>query len=195
VGASNPSRRGRPRGVRAEILIAATISAGVLGTTMLVATQLQDPYDIRVETAAARREAEAAVATVAQQLRDGAIRRNPDGDDLPDDIRVRRAGPRGAVHHGGHDGGAEDVTIAHDAATRTITRRDNRTGVEAPIVTLPMITNLTFQYLDERHAATTADAAVRLVRVSVTATTRGADPRTANPVSFTVSDEVPVSRR
>jgi hypothetical protein len=192
VGASNPSRRGRPRGVRAEILIAATISAGVLGTTMLVATQFQDPYDIRVETAAARREAEAAVATVAQQLRDGAIRRNPDGDDLPDDIRVRRVAPPGAIHHGG---GAEDVTIAHDAVTRTITRRDNRTGAEAPIVTLPMITNLTFQYLDERHAATTADAAVRLVRVSVTATTRGADPRTANPVSFTVSDEVPVSRR
>jgi hypothetical protein len=179
--------------MRAEFLLAAAISAGGLGTTMLVARQMQDPYDIRVETAAARREAEAAVAAVARQLREAAVRRNPDGDDLPDDIRVRRAAAGDGVDSRG--GPLEDVTIAHDAVTRTITRRDNRTGAEASIVTLPMITNLTFQYFDGRHAATTADAAVRVVRVSVTATTRGADPRTAHPVSFTASDDVQVRGR
>ena len=87
------------------------------------------------------------------------------------------------------------VTISHDPANRTITRRDNNTEAVATAFTDGVITNLTFQYLDVNRAVTAVDNQVCYVRISVTATTRRRDPRTNQPVSFTVTDEVRVRVR
>ena len=203
-----------------ELLIAMTISVCVLTATMVIAAQVQKGYDIELEAAAARNEAEFAVAAIARELRAAGanpynmttspcpvagtafrpILRNPDGDALPDDIRFHSDvnPPNKAL--GGPAAGActeanEDVTISHDPANRTITRRDNNTEAVATAFTDGVITNLTFQYLNVNRAVTAVDAQVCYVRVNVTATTRRNDPRTNQPVSFTVTDEVRVRVR
>lgn len=203
-----------------ELLIAMTISVCVLTATMVVASQVQKGYDIELEAAAARNEAEFAVAAIARELRaSGAnpynlttspcpvagtafrpIMRNPDGDGLPDDIRIHSdVNPPnkalGGVAAGACNEPNEDVTISHHAGNRTVTRRDNNTEIAATPFTDGVITNLTFGYLDVNRVATAVDAQVCYVRISVTATTRRPDPRTNQPVSFTVTDEVRVRVR
>ena len=203
-----------------ELLIAMTISVCVLTATMVIASQVQKGYDIELEATAARNEAEFAVASVARELRAAGanpynlttspcpvagtafrpILRNPDGDGLADDIRFHSdVNPPnkalGGVATGACDEANEDVTISHDPANRTITRRDNNTEAVATAFTDGVITNLTFQYLDVNRAVTAVDNQVCYVRISVTATTRRRDPRTNQPVSFTVTDEVRVRVR
>jgi prepilin-type N-terminal cleavage/methylation domain-containing protein len=203
-----------------ELLIAMTISVCVMTATVVVASQVQKSYDIELEAAAARNEAEFAVASISRELRAAGanpyllttspcpvagttfrpILRNPDGDGLPDDIRVHSdINPPnkalGGVATGSCTEANEDVTIAHDPATRTITRRDNNTELVASPFTDGVITNLAFDYLDVNRAVTATDSTVCYVRVSVTATTRRVDPRTSQPISFTVADEVRVRVR
>lgn len=203
-----------------ELLIAMTISVCVMTATVVVASQVQKSYDIELESAAARNEAEFAVAAIARELRAAGanpyllttspcpvagttfrpILRNPDGDGLADDIRIHSDinPPNKAL--GGTVAGScteanEDVTIAHDPAARTITRRDNNTEATASPFTDGVISNLAFEYLDVNRAATAVDNNVCFVRVSVTATTRRADPRTGQPISYTVTDEIRVRVR
>jgi prepilin-type N-terminal cleavage/methylation domain-containing protein len=203
-----------------ELLIAMAISVCVLTMTMVVAAQVQKGYDIELEAAAARNEAEFAVTAIARELRAAGanpyllttspcpvagttfrpILRNPDGDGLPDDIRLHSdINPPnkalGGVVAGTCTESNEDVTITHDPATRTINRRDNNTEATATPFTDGVITNLTFEYLDVNRAATAVDNNVCFVRVSVTATTRRVDPRTSQPISYTVTDEVRVRVR
>ena len=203
-----------------ELLIAMTISVCVLTATMVIAAQVQKGYDIELEAAAARNEAEFAVAAIARELRAAGanpynlttspcpvagtafrpIFRNPDGDALPDDIRFHSdVNPPNKALGGAATGACteanEDVTISHDPANRTITRRDNNTEAVATAFTDGVISNLAFQYLNVNRGVTAVDAQVCYVRISVTATTRRPDPRTNQPVSFTVTDEVRVRVR
>lgn len=203
-----------------ELLIAMTISVCVLTATIVVASQVQKGYDIELEAAASRNEAEFAVAAIARELRAAGanpynittspcpvagtafrpILRNPDGDGLADDIRLHSdVNPPnkslGGVVAGTCTEANEDVTISHDAANRTITRRDNNTEAAATAFTDGVITNLTFTYLDVNRAVTAVDNQVCYVRIRVTSTTRRPDPRTNQPISFTVTDEVRVRVR
>ena len=202
-----------------EMLIAMTISVVVLTATMTIASQVQKSYDIELEAAAVRNEAQFAVAAIARELRAAGanpyllttspcpvagttfrpILRNPDGDALPDDIRFHSdvnppnkalGGILGACNEAN-----EDVTISHDSANRTITRRDNNTEATATPFTDGVITNLAFSYLDVNRAVTAVDASVCYVGITVTAQTRRRDPRTNQLISFTVTDEVRVRVR
>jgi prepilin-type N-terminal cleavage/methylation domain-containing protein len=218
---TNPLRRLDHAGFSMiELLIAMTISVCVLTATMVVASQVQKSYDIELEAAAARNEAEYAVAAIARELRAAGanpyllttspcpvagttfrpILRNPDGDGLADDIRFHSdVNPPnkalGGVVAGTCTEANEDVTISHDPANRTITRRDNNTEATATPFTDGVITDLSFEYLDVNRAATAVDNNVCFVRLSVTATTRRVDPRTSQPISYTVTDEVRVRVR
>lgn len=218
---TTPSPRGRRNQAGftlVELLVATTLSLSVLGAAIMITSQVQKGYDIERESAAARNEAQFAVAAIARELRPAGanpyfittsacpvsgtafrpIRRDPDGDGLPDDIRVHSDvnPPNKAL--GGVAGACteadEDITIAHEPTTRTVTRRDNNLNVTEPL-TDGVITNLTFTYLDVNRAVTTNDNSVCFVRVSVTATTRRPDPRTGQFVSFTVTDDVRIRVR
>lgn len=203
-----------------ELLIAMTISVMVLTATMVIASQVQKGYDIELEAAAVRNEAQFAVAAIARELRSAGanpyllttspcpvagttfrpILRNPDGDALPDDLRFHSdVNPPNKALGGAAAGTCteanEDVTISHDAANRTITRRDNNTEASATAFTDGVITNLAFAYLDVNRAVTAVDASVCYVRITVTAQTRRRDPRTNQLISFTVTDEVRVRVR
>jgi prepilin-type N-terminal cleavage/methylation domain-containing protein len=203
-----------------ELLVAMTISVFVLTATMLVASQVQSSYDIELEAAAARNEAQFAMAAIARELRAAganpygittapcpaagtafsAITRNPDGDALPDDIRFHadinppnRA--LGGAAAGSCTEAGEDVTISHDPVSRTITRRDNNTEAAAVPFTDGVITNLAFEYLDTNRAVTANDAVVCFVRGTVTAATRRPHPGSGQPVTFTVTEEIRVRVR
>ena len=102
-----------------------------------------------------------------------AIRIDPDGDGMDDDIRIQAdvSPPNGVL--GGSVAGActeagEDLTIAHDSDALTITLEDNNTDAAAQAMTEPVIAELEFTYLDSSRNPTTNADAVTYVQVQVT---------------------------
>jgi Tfp pilus assembly protein PilW len=84
----------------------------------------------------------------------------------------------------------EDVTIAYDSATNTITRYDR--GMDAgPVAwTDAVFTGLQFQYFDESMTVTTDPESVRIIRVTITGRSRSARPGVAEGTTFTLESDV-----
>jgi Tfp pilus assembly protein PilW len=211
---------GADRGATAiEMLIAAGISLAVLGSAGAMAGQLQNRYQYETELAQARQEARYALGWITRRLRMAgnnplsvlvtpcpvagtpftAVRIDPDGNGIDDDIRVQSDvapinGRIGGIA-GACDEAGEDVTIALDAATSTITAYDANTDPEPIERSDGIISGLLFAYRDLNHNPTTIAADVAFVEVAITATTRIRDSQRGAPGTFTARAEIRLRSR
>ena len=122
------------------------------------------------------------------------VRPDPNQNGLHDDIRINAdAGlPNGLL--GGKEGTCneayEDITIAFDPDTRTITRRDNNIDPQPMPMTDSVITDLEFAYLDAHGAATNDAAAIAVVQVNVSAQGRVRNAQTGTLPTFSGQTDV-----
>jgi len=176
-----------------EFMIAALITTAVLGGTVVLATQLQQGYSTQLDDVLVEQEARFALDWITRILRSAgsnpysvstspcptvgtpfqAIRIDPDGDGMDDDIRIQAdiSPPNGIL--GGDVAGTcteegEDVTIAHDADALTITLEDNNTDDAPQAMTEPIIPELEFTYLNSARNVTTDPDLIAYVQVQVT---------------------------
>ena len=163
-----------------EVMISALVMTLVLGSAVGLSMQIQQAYSTQLEDEAVEQEAWYALDWIARDLRSAAsdpynvipvhqrIWIDPNGGDDPhDSIRIQAdVNPAdGDITDPG-----EDVTIALDAASRVITRRDaNGTSPAALAMTDAVITGLQFSWLDADRKATAASELVSYIRVEVTA--------------------------
>ena len=178
-----------------EFMIAAALTSVVLGSTMMLATQIQQAYDTQLDDVSAEQEARYALEWIARDLRSA-------GSDpyliIPDEQEVWLDPNGGAdtddsIRFGGDinppdgvlDDDGEDITIAFDAANSVITRQDhNAADPTAIAMTEPIITDLSFTFLDASRTATAISSLVAYVQVQVTAQSRA---RNVNTGAFTTS--------
>jgi prepilin-type N-terminal cleavage/methylation domain-containing protein len=180
-----------------ELLIAAAISALVLGATAALAARMQQSYGTDLDDVAVEEEVRFALDWIARLLRAAgsnpyaitvspcpaagtafqALRLDPDGDGIQDDVRIQAdINPPNGILVG--SAGActtepgEDVTIAHDAGAFVITRQDNGVDGTPRAMTDPIVTQLRFTYLDTARAATTDPAVIAYAQVSITGRAR-----------------------
>lgn len=203
----------------AELLVSMAVGSLVIGSAMLLTGQMQKSYGSQIDGAAVQQEARYAMDWIARALLSAgsnptritvsdcpvagtpfrAIRRDPNADGVNDDVRIHAdlnppngllGGPAGACTETG-----EIITIAHDAATRTITRQDHSVDTAAVSMSDTVITQLLFQYFSANGAAAATDDAVATVRVTITAQTPAVDAYTNQPVTFTTSTDVRLRAR
>jgi prepilin-type N-terminal cleavage/methylation domain-containing protein len=180
-----------------ELLIAAAISALVLGASAALAARMQQSYGTDLDDVAVEEEARFALDWIARLLRAAgsnpynitvspcpvagtafqAIRLDPNANGVQDDVRIQADinPPNGLLL--GTTGACttepgEDVTISHDSVNRVITRQDHGVDATARAMTDPVITQLRFTYLDATRAATVNPATIAYAQVSITGTSR-----------------------
>ena len=181
-----------------EFMIAALITTAVLGSTVMLATQIQESYGTQLADAEVEQEARYALDWIARDLRSagsdsygvvpdsGKIEIDPNGGvDTDDSVRIRADinPPDGA----GDDAG-EDITIALDSANNVITRLDfyNPDDATAVPMTEAIFTDLSFTFLDAARVETDVPELVAFVRVEVTAQARGSLRNTPSTLSTEV---------
>lgn len=219
----SPRLRGPSRGeggfTLVEFIIAAAITTAVLGSAVLLASQLQQAYSTDLEDATVEEEVRFTLDWIARELRNAgsnpytivssncpaagtpfqAIRIDPDGDGLNDDIRIQADvnPPNGLL--GGSAAPCteanEDITIAHDAGTRTITRWDRNVDASAVTMTEPVISQLLFTYLDASRNATAVPAAVTYVQVQITGRSQVINTTLGQNRTSTLQTEVRIRTR
>lgn len=187
-----------------EFMIAALIMSLVLGSTVMLATQLQQAYTTQLDDAALEQEARYALDWIARDLRqagsdpyyvlaaDDEIGIDPNGGGDPDDsIRIQQdINPTDGVI----DDDGEDITIALDTVNDVITREDTIAGVTEDM-TDPVFTDLQFTFLDSSHTVTADPDDVSYVRVQVTAQSRAWSVNLGDRPSATLSTEIRVRTR
>lgn len=202
-----------------DMLVGTAIAVVVLTMAIMMARDLERAYAAQMDDSGAREEGQYAAEWIEQMLRSAGnnpyditattcpgagtfqpVRIDPNGNGVNDDIRInadinppnrRLGGIAGACTESN-----EDVTIAHDAAARTITLRDNNTGGGQSVpMTDTLITNLLFTYLDSNRVATAVAANVAFIQIAVTAQSRTRDPRTRQFPTYTVNGEARVRAR
>jgi hypothetical protein len=176
-----------------EFMIACLITTAVLGGTVMLASQLQQGYSTQLDEVVVEQEVRFALDWITRLLRSAgsnpysintspcpavgtpfqALRLDPDGDGMDDDIRIQAdiSPPNGIL--GGDVAGTcteegEDVTIAHDADASTITRQDNNIDDDPQAMTEPIITELEFTYLDSARNVTANVDLIAYVQVQIT---------------------------
>ena len=202
-----------------ELLMAMTISTAIMGSMVVVAGQMQRSYYSQIEGASVQQEARFALDWIVRELNTAgnnpmsigtgacpssgtvfrAIRRDPNGDSVQNDIRVHSDlntnGLLGGFSSSACVEAGEDVTIQFNTSTNTIQRRDNNTEMSAVDMSDSVITGLTFAYLDSNRATTASDAAVSFVQVTITSQTPTINANTGQRQTFTESAEVRVRSR
>jgi prepilin-type N-terminal cleavage/methylation domain-containing protein len=119
---------------------------------------------------------------------------NPDGLNGNDDIRLQTDSnpPDGIL--GGTAGDCnqanEDVTVAYDAATSSITFLDNNIGGAGTVRTDAVINGLNFVFKDVNHVPTANAANVVYVETQITVRTRTISPITLLPETRLLTQEV-----
>lgn len=204
-----------------EVLLATTITATIMGGIVLVTSQLSRSYYSQLDGAAVQQEGRFALQWIVNALTAAgnnpmlmttsvcpapsgttfrAIQRNPDADAFQNDIRIHSDlngnGLLGGLTTATCTEANEDVTISLPTGTTTITKRDNNIDTTAALdMSDVVITGLLFTYLDCNRAATTVDASVCFVQVTVTSRTPTVNNNTGVRTSFTNSAEVRVRTR
>jgi hypothetical protein len=205
-----------------ELLIAAFITTTVVGSAAMLASRVQGAYSSELDDAAVQQEARFALDWIARTLAPagsnpynvstsacpsagtafGAIRFDPDGDGIDDDVRVQAdvnppngllVGPGGAG--GCDDESGEDITIGHDPVNLVVTRRDLATDPAPVAVTDRVFTQLRFTYLTVNRVVTTTAANVAYVQVALTGRSRGRNVDTGQAATFTYRTEVRIRAR
>lgn len=217
-------RTGDQRGFSlVELLIVAAITSAVIGAAVTLATGVQTVYSYQLNDASVQQEARFALDWIARMLTPAgsnpynittsacpaagtafaALRLDPDGDTIHDDVRVQAdvnppngvlLGLAGSCSGTGAESG-EDVTIAHDPATNTITRRDMATDTAPVAVTDGIFTQLLFTYLTTSRVVTTTPANIAYVQVNLTGRSRSRSPNTGQYTTFTYRSEVRIRAR
>ena len=139
------------------------------------------------------------MASPCRTVRWPARRSDPNANGLDDDVRINAdvGLPNGLL---GGDAGAcveadEDITIAFDAATQTITQQDNNIDATPIPMTDGVITGLQFTYLDSNRVVTADPAVIAFVGVAVTAQATAMNANTGGLDTITLNSEVRVLSR
>ena len=205
-----------------ELLIAALITTTVVGSAAILASRVQVAYSSELGDAAVQQEARFALDWIARTLAAAgsnpynvatsacpaagtvfaAIRLDPDGDGIHDDVRVQADvnPPNGLLVGVGGAGGCddesgEDITIAHDPVNLVLTRRDRATDAAPVAVTDRVFTQLQFTYLTVNRVATTTPADIAYVQVALTGRSRSRNLNTRQFSTFTYQSEVRIRAR
>lgn len=202
-----------------ELLVGTLVTMIVLGGAVALTSQIQTGYRRQVEATAAEQEGRYALEWVGKLIRGAgnnpfnrvvsdcpaaatafaALRFDPDGDTIDNDIRLQSDSnpPDGQI--GGATGACtqpnEDVTVGLDTANNAIVFLDNNLGGGASIRTDAVIQDLRFVYRDSTHTVTAVAADVVYVETQITVRNRTVDASTGAPVTRTVSSEVRVRSR
>lgn len=203
-----------------ELIVVAGISTIVLGSALTITALVQRSHSTQMQDTAVEQEARYALDWITGLLRAAgtnpysitlsdcpaagtpfqALRMDPDGDGLDDDIRIQAdinplngalGGLLGACTEAG-----EDVVIAHDPAALVITRRD-MLSLNAGTVAMTdgIFTQLVFTYRDVNRAITAVPDNVVYVGVSVTGRSRAMNPYTSQFTTFTLQSDVRLRAR
>ena len=199
-----------------ELMIAMLVSMLVLGSAASVISAVQSTYAHQMDDATVEQEARFAMDWIRRTIEQAgsnpysvsvtdcpsagtavqSIRMDPDGDGLPDDIRVQAdagipdgliVGSAGNCNPNGQ--ADEDVTIAHNPAANTITRFDRGTDAGPIAWTDGVFTGLSSSIWIPR-CATAFAGAVRIVRVTITGRSRSARPGMNEGTTFTLESDV-----
>ena len=203
-----------------EVLTASAIALFIVGAAMTMVSTVERAYSYEMNDAAAQQELRLALEWIRRTLFPAgsnpysittstcpvtgtafaAVRLDPDGDGVDDDIRVQADinPPNGVLlgpMFGECDEEGEDVTIAYDAATRALTRRDAALDRTPLPVTDGIFTSLRFRYLSASRVETRTPAAIRSVEVMLAAESRSPNPYTGRPRAFSATSEVRLRTR
>lgn len=201
-----------------ELLIASLVTVIVLSGAVALTSQVQNAYRRQMEEAAAVQEGRNALDWIGKYVRGAgnnpylrtttdcpasgtvvsAIRIDPDGDGVDDDIRLMTDSSPADGVIGGTAGACtqanEDVTIRLDPDQNIITVTDNNLGTLISR-TDSVVSSLSFAYYDASHVVTGDELQAVYVRIQLTVRTRTLDPATGAPVSRTLESEVRVRSR
>jgi prepilin-type N-terminal cleavage/methylation domain-containing protein len=190
-----------------ELMIAMFVSLVVLGSAASIIAAVQGTYRHQLDDVSVEQEGRFAMDFIRRTIEQAgsnpydvsisacpsadtpvqAITMNPDGDGLPDDIRVQAdvGIPDGLIvgDAGNCTQADEDVTIAlnptaPDASRpllKNITRYDRGTDAAPVAWTDGVFTGLQFRYFTSDMVETAVPGAVRVVRVTITGQSRGSN--------------------
>ena len=203
----------------AELMIASLLSLMTLGVAVQVSSGVQRGYTRQLDSSAYQEEARFAIDWIERTLRSSGsnpygitvsncpaagtvfvpLRLDPNANGLDDDIRINAdvGVPNGLL---GGDAGAcveanEDITIALDPATQTITQQDNNIDAAPIQMTDGVITGLQFTYMDSNRVVTAVPAAIAFVGVVVTAQATEMNAQTGGLDTITLNSEVRLRSR
>ena len=214
------ARHERQRGFSLiELLIATLVGSATLGAAVLITDQVSRGYTSQLDGAMVQEEARFALDWIEEALRSAgsnpygiaasncpaagtaflAIRRDPNGNAVMDDIRIQAdVNPPNALLGGLAAPCAEpgeDITIAHDPAAQTITVLDNNLGGAPTPMTDGLITQLQFTHLDASRVVTANENAIAFVQVAVTAQGPNRDRQLGQPATVTLTSGVRIRTR
>ena len=200
-----------------EFMVAGLITIAVVGSAVLLATQMQSVYTTQLDDATVDEEARFALDWIAQALRNADT--NPydisslatscaaagtftgididEGDSGTVRIRADINPPNGLIGGaaGPCDEDGEDITIAHDPENMVITREDN-SGDEGPVtMTEPVIKELEFTFLDSSRNVTTNEGLITFVRVRIVGKPLSQSMYLGDKATTTLETEVRVRTR
>ena len=202
-----------------ELMVATLVGFITLGAAVQVATGVQRGYTRQMDSSAYIEEANFALDWIERTLRSAGsnpyaitasncpaagtaflpLRLDPNANGLDDDIRINADVGLPNALLGGDTGACteadEDITIAFDAATRTITKQDNNIDAAPLPMSDAVITGLQFSYLDSNRLATAVPAAIAFVGVAVTAQAAEMNANTGRFDTVTLSSEVRLRSR
>jgi len=195
------------------------ITVTVLGAAVMLTTNVQRAYAHELDDATVQQEVRFAMEWITRTLETAgsnpynvnvsacptsgttfaALRLDPDGDGIQDDVRVQAdvGPPNGVVLGltGACTEPGEDVTIAHDPVNSVLTRWDRGTDTSAVAVTDRVFTQLLFTYLTTTRTVTTTPAAVAYIQVSLSGQSRARNPYSGQFTTFAYQSEVRLRAR
>ena len=202
----------------AELMVATLITTAVLGGAVMLTSQVQNGFRRQIEDSAGEQEGRYALDWVSRLIRAAGnnphglpvnpgdtancpapgqtydwLVINPLGNATNDNIRVQMDSnpPDGILGGPACDQSNEDITVAYDPATSSITFEDNNTGGGGAVVrTDAVIDGLLFVFKDVNHAPTANAANVVYVETQVTIRTRTLNPITMLPETRLLTQEV-----
>ncbi len=185
-----------------ELLVSTAVTLVVVGAAGLLATTTERVASVverehgalldaqftldwmvrTLEQAGSRAYGQPALACAGADVVFGALRIDPDGNGVDDDVRVRMDvnPPNGWL--GGRPGvcdeSGEDVAIGFDREAHVVTRQDVASDTSPVAVSGAIVRDLRFTYRDGERRVTRRAADVESVEVELTAATGvGPDPR------------------
>ena len=202
-----------------ELLIVIGMTGAIMGAAATIATSVQRAYQHQLHDVAVEQEARYALDWMSRTIVSAGsnpysvnitncpvlgiavlpVRLDPDGNGIDDDIRIQSdAGrPNGLVlgAAGACNEPNEDVTIAHDAANRVITRFDAAVDVAPVAMTDGIFTLVRFTYRDANFVTTATPGSIRFVRIAIQGQSRGRNPHTGQLTTFSLQQDVRLRAR
>lgn len=201
----------------AELMVATLITTAVLGGAVMLTSQVQNGFRRQIEDSAGEQEGRYALDWVSRLIRAAGnnpfglpvnvgdtaacpapgtpyswVVINPLGNPTNDNIRLQMDSnpPDGILGGPACDQPNEDITVAYDPMTSSITFLDNNIGGGAAVRTDAVIDGLLFVFKDVNHVPTNNAANVVYVETQVTVRTRTLNPITMLPETRLLTQEV-----